>query len=219
MFGQNKVFEEALALYGGSEVVERIKQQGKAALERHAEEVVVTVLVQDVRPFTNFSPHLTAGKLTELLNEYLDEMSGIILHGGGAIASISGNSLIAYWGLDQNDLLAVVSKTKQAGLRLSQKWADFLPQPLMPVHGIDRGAVIRGNFGSRYRMNYTIMGETVNMAVRLCAANFGYQTQTVFSERAIIPGRAEFKFLDAMVVKGRANSERLYSLEEGKLSP
>lgn len=96
MFGKD-IFEEALGLYAGPHVVERVRKNKHAALQRSCEEADLILLVQDVRPFTSFSESMTPARLQEVMCEYLDLMTECVEQCGGIVDHIRGESIVAYW--------------------------------------------------------------------------------------------------------------------------
>ncbi len=217
MFGQKNIFEEALALYAGAHVVERVKKQKHDALKRFSEEVQLTLLVQDLKPFTTFTEKLSREKLGQIQGDYMDGMSGCIADQGGVIDHFRGDSLVAYWDPPEGDrVVAAVKRAKEIGKELTEKWRDVLPSEMVPQHGIDAGRVLRGNIGAKNRLTYTIMGDMVNLAFRLCSACNHYKTQSLFTGRfrSLLGKPAELNFADNIVIKGRSNQEPLFTLEQ-----
>ncbi len=217
MFGQKNIFEEALALYAGPHVVERVRKHKREALRRFSEDVQLTLLVQDIKPFTTFNEKLSAKMVGEILNEYLDRMSACVEEHGGVIDHFRGDSIIAYWEPVEGDrVVASVKCAKEIGKELTQKWRDVLPGEIVPLHGVDCGVVARGNFGASNRMSYAIMGDVLNFTMRLCSGNDSFQTQSLFSSRvrSLVSNQAELKFRESIVVKGRAKKEDLFTLED-----
>lgn len=204
-------------LYAGQHVVERVRKQKREALRRFSKDVQLTLLVQDIKPSTTFNEKLSTQMVSEILNEYLDRMSVCIETHGGVIDHFIGNMIIAYWEPAEGDrVVAAVKRAKTIGKELTQNWKEVLPDGIIPLHGIDCGVVARGNFGAKNRMSYAIMGDVLNFTMRLCSGNSSFQTQSLFSSRArsLVSNQAELRFVESIVVKGRANKEELFSLEE-----
>jgi adenylate cyclase len=217
MFGQKNIFEEALALYAGAHVVERIKKQKHSALQRFSEEVQLTLLVQDLKPFTTFNEKLSREKLGQIQGDYMDGMSGCITDHGGVIDHFRGDSVVAYWGPPEGDrVVAAVKRAKEIGQELTEKWREVLPGEMVPQHGIHAGRVLRGNFGAKNRLAYSIMGNEVNLTFRLCSSNSCYKTQSLCTGgfRILLSNPAELNFADDLVIKGRSEKVALYTLEQ-----
>ena len=105
------------------------------------------------------------------------------------------------------------------GEELTKKWAARLPGTIAPIFGVDAGRVVRGTFGSKHRLNYTVMGEAVNFSMRVCAANNTLQTQSLFTARfkRLLCNQAVLVAVHSFLVKGRAQTEQIFSLESAKL--
>ncbi|TYO99912.1 adenylate cyclase [Geothermobacter ehrlichii] len=143
------------------------------AIELGGEEKVVSVLFADIRRFTPLAEKLPPARILELLNAYFSTMIDVIAANGGMVDKLMGDSVMALFGapvsLGDDPLRAV-----QCALDMQRAIVDFnieqkrkgLP-PLEVGIGINTGPVIAGNIGSSSRMEYTVIGDTVNVAARL----------------------------------------------------
>ena len=136
----------------------------------------LTVFFSDIQGFTDLSEVLEPGVLTELLNQYLNEMSIIALEYGGTIDKFVGDSIIIFFGDHRSmgpgkDALAAVSMAmamREKVNELRQEWVDRgISKPLEVRMGLNTGYCTVGNFGARNRMDYTVIGQDVNLASRL----------------------------------------------------
>jgi adenylate cyclase len=186
----------------------------------------LSVLFSDVKGFSSISEVLDPTDLVKLLNEYLTEMSDIIMDLGGTIDKYEGDAIIAFFGapVDLADhsrrvCLAAV-RMKRAEKELNQRIiADKLaPTPLLTRIGINTGAMVVGNMGTPQKMDYTVMGNAVNLASRLEGVNKQYGTWALVSEHTYDQGGAEFllRKLDKVRVVGINEPTRLYELLEEK---
>ena len=139
----------------------------------------LTVFFSDIEGFTELTDNMEPEGLTLLLNEYLDEMARIVLDYGGTIDKFMGDGLMVFFGDPisrgcHEDALACVSMALQMRARMVQlrsKWAEEgISNPLHIRIGINTGFCTVGNFGSESRLDYTIIGSSVNIASRLEAA-------------------------------------------------
>ena len=143
---------------------------------------VRTAYFTDIASFSAFSEVLTATDLVKLLNEYLTGMTDILLAEGGTLDKYEGDAIVAFFGapIFQKDHAARALRTalsmQQRLARLreqwtaeGEKWPDVVKRMRMRI-GVNSGEIVTGNMGSRTRMNYTMMGDTVNTAARLEAA-------------------------------------------------
>jgi adenylate cyclase len=192
------------------------------------EKKVLSAMFTDVKGFSTISEVLDPGDLVRLLNLYLTEMSDIILELRGTIDKYEGDAIISFFGapLDQPDhprraCLSAV-RMKKAEIALNGRFlADKMaPTSLHTRIGINTGEMTVGNMGTRTRMDYTIMGNSVNLAARLEGVNKQYGTWILISEAThdSCGGGFLVRKLDPVRVVGIARPVRLYELidEKGK---
>jgi len=218
----------------------------------------ITAYFTDIEGFSSFSEKLTAVQLVELLNEYLTEMTDILIQEKGCLDKYEGDAVVAFFGapmhLPDHPIracrTAVRMQRRLADLR--EKWRSERVAPGEPecniknygsdqwapgdkwpriVHemrmriGINTGEIVVGNMGSRTRMNYTMMGDPVNLAARLEAAAKHYGVYVLASEytlaqevdapsggRAQVRNLVEVRLLDRIAVMGKTESVNVYEL-------
>lgn len=151
-----------------------------------------TAVFTDIASFSTFSEILSATELVELLNEYLTEMTNILLENNGTLDKYEGDAICAFFGapVDQPDnahrALTTAVKMQNSCEKMRQKWdgeGDKWPDIVKNMRtriGVNWGEMVNGNMGSTQRMNYTMMGDTVNTAARLesGAKQYGIYTAT-----------------------------------------
>lgn len=180
----------------------------------------ITIFFSDIRGFTPISEKLEPEELVHLLNEYLTEMTNIILKNQGLVDKYMGDAIMAFWGapLDQPDhaemaclsSLEMINKLKE----LQKKWKnEGIPSFDIGI-GINSGDAIVGNMGSSSRFDYTAMGDNVNLASRLEGLNKTYGTTIIISENTqkIIKDKFVTKKLDTVKVKGKEKPIVIYEL-------
>ena len=178
----------------------------------------VTVYFSDIADFSSFSEKITPGELVAAMNEYLSAMTDIIEAHGGFVDKYIGDAIVAVFGapLDDPDHAA---NGVRAALRcaarlgeLDRVAATFQGRTVRQRIGLNSGEALVGNIGSRRRFNYTVMGDTVNLASRLEGANKFFATTIMASETTMALTGAAFVWreLDAIRVKGRATAVRIY---------
>ena len=198
-------------------------------LQLGGERRVMTVYFSDLTGFTAISERSSPEELVTLLNEYFEGMTSVIFKYGGTLDKFEGDAVMAFWGAptpqeDHSYLCCCAALDSLAYLEkvLQPKWlAEGKPRLTMRT-GINTGPMIVGNMGSRTRMDYTVMGDSVNLAARLEAANKSYGTWIMMSEftREHVRGRIESRELDLLRVKGKQKPVRVYQVlaRDGELT-
>ncbi|MCA1376389.1 MULTISPECIES: adenylate/guanylate cyclase domain-containing protein [unclassified Bradyrhizobium] len=171
----------------------------------------LSVMFIDIAGFTGLSERL-GDRVVPLLSSYLDLTSEIIAANGGTIDKFIGDAVMAFWGAPQPQgdhaarccraALACHKAIDESGL------VDDLGQPLQIRIGINSGRMLVGNIGSELRLNYTVIGDAVNVASRLEGANKSYGTQ-------ILVGAATERLARGAVVTREVDSIAVYGREEG----
>ncbi|ATX79484.1 adenylate cyclase [Mariprofundus aestuarium] len=180
----------------------------------------MTAFFSDIAGFSTISEKLTPEELVSLLNEYLTEMCDIIGKYHGTVDKFEGDAIMAFWGApiyrdDHAHLALLASLEMQQRLEeLRGKWAAEGKDQLYVRMGINSGLMLVGNMGSRTRMNYTIMGDAVNLASRLEAANKFYGTHLMISQKTKVLAGDQFtvRELDAIQVVGKKKPVHVYEL-------
>jgi adenylate cyclase len=204
------------------EIATRLLREGAAL---GGEEREVTVLFADLRGFTTLSEKLQPPELLGLLNRYLDRMSGEIERRGGVIDKFIGDAIMALFGApvgqpDSADrALAAALAMEQALVTFNRELASEGRRPLAVGIGINTARVVAGNIGSHRRLNYSVIGDGVNVAARLesLTRTPEYRTNIITSAATTnaLVNRAPFSFrpLGSVQVKGRAASIEIFAVE------
>lgn len=215
-------------------VNELIKNPSMAKLGGERREV--TVLFSDIRGFTSLSEKLQPEKVVELLNEYFAVMTEVIFKWEGTLDKFIGDAIMVFWGapLPQTDhaerALNCAVEMSQKLKELCGKWNSEGKPILMIGIGINTGEVLVGNIGAEgKKMDYTVIGDNVNLASRLEGLNKKFETEIIISEftlkkvRNLIErgkfGSLLLKGLGNIAVKGKEKPVKIYSVEihkEGK---
>ncbi len=190
-------------------------------LQLGGEERVATVLFSDLADFTTISEAMKPPELVSLLNSYLTEMAEIILKTGGIIDKYQGDAIMAEFGIplpqadhaDRAVMAGIEMQRRLTGLR--ETWAKQSLPPLRCRVGINSGEMVVGNMGSADVLDYTVIGDNVNLASRLEGANKWYGTELMISEATrshLTPGRFRTRLLDVIRVKGKIHATRVYEV-------
>jgi adenylate cyclase len=184
----------------------------------------MTALFTDVQKFSNISEKFDPEDLVSLLNRYLTAMSDIVLHEKGTIDKYEGDAIIAFFGAPleipdhvlRASVSAIAMKRIENELNKTIREQNLSPVPLLTRIGINTGDMVTGNMGTENKMNYTIMGNTVNLAARLEGVNKQYGTWILASEDTIreTGGLLLARKLDRVRVVGINEPVRLYELLE-----
>ncbi len=210
---------QAFSRYVSQSLVEIITSHPEQ-LRLGGEEVEVTVLFSDLVGFTSISEDLSPENLIHLLNEYFSSMTDIILNCKGTVDKYIGDAIMAFWGAplptaDHAVKACEAALAMQEALHpLQEIWRDR-GLPLLDVRwGFHTGKAIVGNVGSGDRFNYTVMGDTVNLASRLEGVNKVYGTSIIVSESTYQQAASAYLFreLDQVQVKGRLQPVTIYEL-------
>ncbi len=206
--------------YVPSDIVRFLIQSGKEA-ELGGENRVITVSFSDIADFTSISESLSPNKLVKDLGYYLSEMSNIVLKNDGTIDKYIGDSIMAFWNapMDCADhayqacKAAIESQRRLEHLR-NTKWKEENVPQFRARYGINTGELIVGNMGSDRRMNYTVLGDAVNLASRLEGINKMYNTSIICSEFTyeLVKDKIACRILDVVRVKGKKKPVAIYEV-------
>jgi len=189
----------------------------------------VTLFFSDLAGFTTISERLSPETVVSLLNDYLSRMTEIILNEAGTVDKFEGDAIMAFWGapLDQPDqaprACRAALKQQAALAELNRGFAGLNLPPLSMRIGLHTGDAIVGNLGSEKRFDYTVIGDTVNLASRLEGVNKFYGSHIMASEATVAEcaGTVEFRELDLVAVKGKEQAVRVFEVLglTGELEP
>jgi adenylate cyclase len=216
---------ETFGRYIDPRVVEGLINQPKLAAAE-GQRRVMTVMFCDMKGFTTLSEGMTPQGLVKVMNRYLSTMSEPIRRHGGVIDKYIGDAIMAYWGppfVDETDegqfaCLAAVEMIKRIGT-LRKEVTELLGVRVLPTEcdvriGIATGEALVGSIGSEIMMNYTIMGDTVNLAARLEAANKLYGSRSLIAEATVAKTdeTIQFREIDRLMVAGQTQPQAVFEL-------
>lgn len=210
--------------YVSSEIAQKIVEafdQGK--LELGGEEREITVLFADIRGFTSISEGLSPTEVVALLNVFLEEMNTIVLKYGGAINKYMGDNLMAFWNApypqrDHAWLATQAALEMLAAVKRLNETRHFAT-PVQFGIGITTGPVVVGNIGSQRRLEYTPIGDTVNVASRLCGVAPGGVCYINEGTYAQVQGRVTPSATQHVQLKGKQAPVLIYELHAPGAEP
>jgi class 3 adenylate cyclase len=223
-----RLLRRSFALYLAPQVIDQMLHANKLpALGGETRDV--TVFFSDLEGFSSIAEQMTPTELVEFMNEYLSAMTDVIEGQGGYVEKYIGDSIVAVFGAPVDDAdharhaaqAALLCRAKLA--ELNQSSTAFRGLTVAHRMGLNSGAALVGNIGSRRRFNYSVMSDAVNVASRLEGANKYYGTTIIASETTVAATGAAFAWreLDATRVKGRSTPVKIYELlaEAGEATP
>ncbi|MEW5722239.1 MAG: adenylate/guanylate cyclase domain-containing protein [Thermodesulfobacteriota bacterium] len=183
---------------------------------------IATVLFSDIRGFTTISEKMDAEKLTHLLNRYLTVMTDIVFKYNGLLDKYIGDAVMAVWGAPLPDALHA-RRACLTSLEMMEGLARFREElaqedensPYLDIGiGVNTGLMVVGNLGSEVRMDYTAIGDSVNLASRLEGTNKQYGTHIIVGEITFEQVKEDFycRELDSVAVKGKELPVRIFEL-------
>lgn len=223
--GREKRFiQGAFGKYVSPDVVASIAENPEA-LQLGGQKRTLSILFSDLSGFTSLSERLDPQDLLAHLNEYLTEMTRVVMDEGGTLDKYIGDAIMAFWNApaDVDDhaeraLRAAVLMQRKMN-ELTARWAEAGDgsEALLVRIGVNTGEVVVGNVGGESRFDYSAIGDPVNLAARLEPANKTYDTLTMCSEFTLQHvDRDAFRLreLDLIAVKGKERPVRVFEVIE-----
>jgi len=209
-------FRRLLSQYVPEELANEYRRD-PGAMQLSGEEREISVLFCDVVGFSAVSEQLKPSELAEWLNMFFTHVSRVVVRYRGTIDKYMGDSVMAVWGAPARsqthafDALCAAMDIQAEMSSLNEKFRTRgFPEVMMGV-GISTGPAMVGPLGSEYRMDYTVVGDTVNVAQRLEAQTRKYQVSVIVSDKTAesLPDML-FRELDTVTVKGRKQAVTMY---------
>lgn len=216
---QNVLIKGMFSQYVNKQVVQELLNNPDK-LKLGGEKKNVTILFSDMAGFTTFSENKSPEELVKFINGLLHEMTELIMQNTGTLDKYLGDAVMAFWGapLELKDHAYRACRTavemQKKVEQISLEWIEKGEKPLHIRIGLNTGDVIVGNVGGEKHKNYTVMGDSVNLASRLEGANKEYNSQIMIGESTYEAAR-EFvliRELDSIKVKGKSKPAKVYEL-------
>lgn len=192
------------------------------------EKKLATVVFTDIRGFTTLSENADPEKILEILNDYFEKMADVIYKTHGNLNKFIGDGLMILYGVPisykdtesdaKNAIDAAILMLKEVEL-LNNKWAHEGKSVKIAIGvGIHTGEVIAGNIGAAKRMEYSAIGDTVNLASRLESTNKEFNTNIIVSETTynLVKNHVKLKSLGNVKVKGRAKEINIFTIDNSE---
>jgi adenylate cyclase len=212
---------DTFARFVPEQVVGEVLERTDDDLRLGGRRMEVTVLFSDIRGFTTFSEARPPEEVLEILNRYHEEMTEAVMGHGGTLVSFIGDGIMAVFGapLEQRDhadrALASALEMLSARLLRFNRWMRErgVREDFQIGVGLNSGPVMVGNVGSRRRLDYTAIGDTVNTAARLEGMTKGTPHPLFIADatRELLTGEIELDFVDSMPVRGKAEEIRVWA--------
>ncbi|TFH43099.1 MAG: adenylate/guanylate cyclase domain-containing protein [Chrysiogenales bacterium] len=210
---------EMLMRFLSKEIVDGI-DAGQIKLDLGGKEKQVTIVMTDIRGFTEMLEKRMPQDIVHILNEYFTVMTEVLYKHGGIVDKFIGDAIMALFGIPEekgNESINAIYAAQEMLAELDLLNARFRDQGFDPIKigiSINCGKVIAGNIGSVKRMDYTVIGDAVNVTSRLESLNKKYNTSIVFSENINehVADTFSTRFLGEVVLRGRKEPTRVYTL-------
>ncbi|HTZ02487.1 MAG TPA: adenylate/guanylate cyclase domain-containing protein [Xanthobacteraceae bacterium] len=224
---QRQQIRSAFGFYLSPHMVEQLARSPDK-LVLGGEERRMTILFSDVRGFTTISEHFKDDPqgLTRLMNRFLTPLTNAIIERKGTIDKYIGDAIMAFWNAPIDDpeqeanacdaALAMQERAKTLNEELKQE-SEANGGAYMPLRigiGLNTGPCVVGNMGSDFRFNYSVLGDTVNLASRLEARTKDYRLPLVIGSRTAEAAKDKFATMeiDLILVKGKKQPEAVFAV-------
>ena len=209
----------SFALFAPIDIVRDLIESGRP-IAPGMEQRFMTILFSDVESFTAIAEQLSSQELSAQTSHYFETVTSTVAEEGGTIDKFIGDSVMALWGaptVTEDHVFRACVAALRASRRMEQvnaQWATEGRKQMRVRFGVHCDTVVVGNVGSRARLNYTVMGDGVNVAARIEGLNKEFGTSICVSEDVYnrVSGRINVRPLGRVPVKGRKTEIKVYEL-------
>lgn len=223
---EKRWIKKSFSQYLSPQILDKIIND-PGALKLGGERQNLSILFSDIRGFTTISEGLPPEDVVELLNEYLTKMVEVVFRNEGTMDKFIGDAVMAFWGapVPQEDHARKAANCAIEMIeeleKLQEKWKSEGKSVIRIGIGINSGDVVVGNMGSEEKMDYTVIGDNVNLASRLESLNKEYRSVVIISEATFeqVKDLVEAEPLGGVKVKGKAKAVNIYGVFGRKGNP
>ena len=216
---QRAFIRKAFSTYVNPAIVEQLEQNPEN-VRLGGKQVEGTALFVDIADFAKLTESHNPETVINFVNNFLSELIDIAMETGGTVERFLGDAIMVIWGVpieqDRHAELACVAAIDmtKAISSISERESEHLGMPISARIGINSGSMTAGNIGTNRRFNYTVLGDSVNLAARLEALNKLYGTTVLVGSTTVeaLPDEILVREIDTVRVTGREHVETVYEL-------
>jgi adenylate cyclase len=217
-WSENRLLKSALRSYAGDHVLSRVLAKGPEALALAGERKELTMMFIDIAGFTVPDTTLPSDSLAPFLNGYLQTVTDSILALNGVLDTYTGDAVISWWESPKDACLCAKQIVERLESLNGRNTSAQLPLLRVGI-GLNTGIVTLGNYGSSQRMRFTVLGDNVNLASRLCGlanTQSQYQVPILMSgaTQRLVADTIQTRELGTVRVKGKDDPITLFTLAE-----
>jgi len=219
---ERRVIKDMFSRYLSQEIVQTLMDQPHL-VKPGGDKKEATILFADIRGYTTFSETKPPEYIIEMLNDYFSEAVEIVVKHRGYIDKFIGDAIMAAWGVplqtEQQDAISAVSAALEIQQLIASTKRTFFKGDASVLKvgiGLHTGPIVAGNLGSARRMNYTVIGDTVNVAARLEGVAKGGEVIITQKTLDYLGNLFSVKSLEPVKVKGKADPIPIYSVLKQK---
>lgn len=217
---ERKSVENLFGKFVSPQILEKLLKE-KESISQKGQRKVMTVLFSDIRGFTALSEKNSPDDVISILNEYITEMVEVILSYNGTLDKYIGDAIMAFYNdpveLPDHPLKAVQTaiSMREKLFALNKKWESQGIEPLKIGIGINTGEMIVGHMGSPRLVDYTVIGDNVNLTSRIESLTKEYNVDILISETTYneVKDSINAEYVDEVVVKGKTKAVKIYAVK------
>ncbi len=215
---ERRIIKDMFSRYLSHEIVNHLMEQPEL-VNPGGSKKTATVLFADIRGYTSFSEGQEPEFIIEILNEYFREAVELVIQHGGYIDKFIGDCIMAAWGVplsdEREDAVKAVECAVEIQRLVSSKQRQFFTGPAQSLKigiGMHTGPLVAGNLGSSRRMDYSVIGDTVNLAARLEGVAGANEIIITDSTKALLDNRFKLEKRAPVMVKGKVKPIEIYNV-------